>query len=128
MKIKSPRINERSISFHVEFKKEDGSWFSFDCDKFGTVKNLTPQAAASYAKCINGEYKVVGPYYQEHVHSNKQPAIGICDDCGDEVWLDGFTNTCNCGADYNMSGQKLADRSQWGSDTGESLSDILMIK
>ncbi len=40
--------------------------------------------------------------------------------------LDGFTNTCpECEADYNWSGTRLADRSQWGEETGESLSDIL---
>lgn len=36
-----------------------------------------------------------------------------------------FTNTCECGADYNMSGQMLAPRHQWGEETGESADDIL---
>lgn len=31
-----------------------------------------------------------------------------------------------CARDYNSSGQLLAPREQWGWDTGESLSDILM--
>lgn len=30
-----------------------------------------------------------------------------------------------CATDYNSSGQRLAPRSQWGWDTGESVSDIL---
>ncbi len=34
-------------------------------------------------------------------------------------------NTCDCGRDYNAFGQILAPRSQWGEETGESLSDIL---
>lgn len=46
-------------------------------------------------------------------------------DCGEEIVCRGFTNTCSCGADYNMSGQQLAHRSQWGEETGESLPDIL---
>lgn len=47
-------------------------------------------------------------------------------DCGEEVELQGFTNTCDgCGADYNWSGQRLAPREQWGWETGESASDIL---
>ena len=29
-------------------------------------------------------------------------------DCGEEVVCALFTNTCACGADYNMSGQRLA--------------------
>lgn len=45
-----------------------------------------------------------------------------CEDCGHEVLLDGsFTCTCDhCGADYNTFGQRLAPRSQWGWETGES--------
>ena len=46
--------------------------------------------------------------------------------CGQEFYLDGFTNTCGeCGADYNSSGQMLAPRSQWGEETGETAADIL---
>lgn len=46
--------------------------------------------------------------------------------CGSSVACNGFTNTCSgCGADYNMSGQLLASRSQWGEETGESADDIL---
>jgi hypothetical protein len=56
-----------------------------------------------------------------------------------ETWMLGHTNGergCDrqsehheyvrCGRDYNSSGQLLAPREQWGWDTGESLSDILM--
>lgn len=50
--------------------------------------------------------------------------IGKCE-CGEEIILDCFTNTCECGRDYNMSGQLLAPRSQWGYETGETASDIL---
>jgi len=45
--------------------------------------------------------------------------------CGRSVYCSGFTNTCECGADYNMSGQRLADRSQWGEETGETADDII---
>lgn len=48
--------------------------------------------------------------------------------CGQDLECPGFTNTCPiCGADYNWAGQRLAPRSQWGEETGESLSDILSI-
>lgn len=48
--------------------------------------------------------------------------------CGEWLLCSGFTNTCsNCGSDYNMSGQQLAPREQWGEETGESASDILMV-
>jgi hypothetical protein len=54
-----------------------------------------------------------------------QPAVGVCA-CGAHVELDRFTNTCECGRDYNSSGQLLAPREFWGEETGESVSDILM--
>lgn len=34
-----------------------------------------------------------------------------------------FTNTCTCGRDYNSCGQLLADREQWGVETGEHWSE-----
>lgn len=39
--------------------------------------------------------------------------------CGEWLHCGSFTNTCQCGADYNMSGQRLAPRAQWGEETGE---------
>ncbi len=50
------------------------------------------------------------------------PAIGKCS-CGEEVILSGFTNTCECGIDYDINGHRLAPRSQWGEETGEHWSD-----
>lgn len=46
--------------------------------------------------------------------------------CGRDVWCTGFTNPCDCGRDYNMSGHLLASRAQWGEETGEDIRDILM--
>jgi len=51
----------------------------------------------------------------------------LCD-CGREVDLVGFTNSCSCGADYDSAGNLLAPREQWGEETGEYLGDILRIK
>jgi hypothetical protein len=45
-------------------------------------------------------------------------------ECGARVDLCGFTNACECHRDYNRSGQLLADRSQWGEETGEHPADI----
>lgn len=47
--------------------------------------------------------------------------------CGEWVLCAYFTNTCSCGADYNMSGQRLAPRSQWGEETGEHPADVARI-
>lgn len=38
-----------------------------------------------------------------------------------ECWR--FTNTCDCGTDYNFSGQRLAPREHWGEETGEHWSE-----
>jgi len=59
--------------------------------------------------------------------NNRIVRIGKC--CGRELYLDGFTNTCDlCGADYNWAGQRLSPRDQWGEETGEHPADILRIK
>lgn len=51
----------------------------------------------------------------------------VCEKCSNLVELIFFTNTCECGTDYNKFGDMLADRSQWGYETGESVSSILAI-
>jgi hypothetical protein len=99
--------------------------FAFDCDENGVVDvaAMPPEARANYERC-----KAQGPgRYHEHLWTSKIPAVGLCDYCDAEVELSGFTNTCECGADYNSSGQALAPREQWGEETGESLADILSV-
>lgn len=43
-------------------------------------------------------------------------------DCGHKLYLDScWANECEkCHTEYNGSGQKLAPRSQWGEETGET--------
>jgi hypothetical protein len=63
---------------------------------------------------------------RENHHVYTEPAVGECE-CGAHVSLGRFTNTCErCNRDYNSAGQMLAPREQWGEETGESVSDILM--
>ena len=45
--------------------------------------------------------------------------------CGRKLWCEAFTNTCDCGRDYNWAGQELAPRECWGEETGETAADIL---
>jgi len=110
------------LSFH--WYGFPGAGFWFPCDKDGNLDEKWKDSP-SYLKCINGEHDVVADGVVCYTHRWTDPAILKCD-CGAEVDLYGFTNTCHeCGADYNMSGQRLAPRSQWGEETGESLSDIM---
>jgi len=113
-----------------DWEDEAGSGFAFRCDEKGQLQlDVHRGALANYAACLGGEVngrKVVDRGVLRHEHSYIEPAVGLCERCGEEVELTGFTNCCSCGADYNMSGQLLAPRSQWGWETGESVADILM--
>lgn len=107
-----------------------GSAFSFPCDRDGyvDVAALTTAARANYVACLAGSVDgqpVVDQGVVDYSHTYRAPAMLRCA-CGDEVPLDGFTNPCLCGRDYNFAGQLLAPRSQWGEETGETAGEILM--
>ena len=105
--------------YSLVFDAENSQW-SFDCDEHGNVdeSSLQPLALENYRKCTAG-----GPgRIDSWENSYTSPAIGKCG-CGRHVTLANFTNTCECGADYNSSGQALAPRSQWGEETGEHWTD-----
>jgi hypothetical protein len=109
---------------------EPGNGFGFPCDPSGEVEldALYPAGRSNYEACLTGQVdgrRVIGPTVRKHEWTYREPAIGLCDHCGDEVVLSGFTNTCECGADYNGAGQRLAPREQWGEETGETAADIL---
>lgn len=128
MKITKRREHLTNVTFQRFFERieQPGSGFSFKCSEDGTVDMSTESAKTSYEECLKDTTLVDrGPQRYESRYTS--PALGNCDDCGREVSLDGFTNTCECGADYNMSGSRLAPREQWGEETGESVSDILAV-
>jgi hypothetical protein len=118
-----------SRCFH--FNDSPGCGFSFPCDEKGEISISKHQRGRdNLAACLTG--KVNGkPVTDDGIETYrtrwKDYALGLCD-CGCEVELSGFTNTCDCGRDYNMSGQLLAPRSQWGEETGEHPADIARIK
>jgi hypothetical protein len=66
-----------------------------------------------------------GNEYRYISHREPRTVVVRCD-CGTTVECESFTNTCRCGRDYNWNGDQLAPRSQWGEETGESASEILM--
>lgn len=119
-----------SVSFSLDFKwrNDPGAGFSFDCAEDGIPYLRNPAAAENYRKCVDGSFDVVAHGVSRWESSYRVPAVGKCY-CGGLVTLEGFTNTCDsCERDYNSGGQLLAPRSQWGEETGESLSDILRIR
>jgi hypothetical protein len=127
MKRLKPRTHHHHVEHRLVFERpgSGGAGFSFPCDHGGSVDAARLPAAArdNYLACVSGLAHV--HTVLETVHDYTEPAVGECDCCGREVALHGFTNTCDCGADYNGSGQLLAPREQWGIETGESVADIL---
>ncbi len=125
---------EKTYWLYYEYEAYAGSGFSFECNEDGKVDEINlqqkPAAWKSYQACkecvVDGK-KMMPPKIQWVERSCYEHAIGKCDNCNEKVSLNSFTNTCECGADYNMSGHLLSDRSNWGIETGESLSDILNI-
>lgn len=114
-----------SVSYRLLFQSvEDSSFgYSFECDEKGNLTSQSSAACDNYKMVVSNPDKYIPKGVQTYRHSYKVSAIGICDDCGKPVELDAFTNTCECGADYNWSGQRLAPRSQWGEETGEHWTD-----
>ena len=79
----------------------------------------------SRADAIEFRSEVLGKL-GEHEYANwaKVYPVVRCP-CGEDVDCQSFTNECDCGADYNFNGTRLAPRSQWGEETGESWWEII---
>jgi len=121
----SDRKHETVVTYYRTLRLTGSQSFCgymFECDEHGAMD--ADRAARCAEILAEGEHTDEGIRKFEHTYAI--PAVAKCDRCGAHVDLYGFTNTCHgCGADYNMSGDMLADRSQWGEETGESLDDIL---
>jgi hypothetical protein len=116
-----------SLSRVFERVGEPRCGFSFPCDAAGNVEPKNEAAAANLALALAGRDKDGTPLRDLGVErlewSYRVPAVGECD-CGAEVELANFTNTCDaCGADFNSAGQRLAPRECWGEETGEHWSE-----
>lgn len=97
---------------------------AFDCDANGRVDLAAlakrPEALAAYQTCL-----ACGPgRVERYARTVREPAEGRCA-CGELVILDdSWLNACDCGRDYNGSGQELAPRDQWGEETDEHPADV----
>lgn len=132
MQIIKPRQRRERTTYTLFFRyiDDDQSGFAFPCDEHGNVdvQALQPIGRKSLEDCRGPEAALYeAPTIEKNVTRWTEPAVGRCD-CGANVSLGNFTNTCSrCGADYNGSGQRLASREQWGEETGESVDDILSV-
>jgi hypothetical protein len=111
-------------------KSDPSRMFSFPCNEKGEIKFdlLSPQAIVSAETVVGNTTEYEDRGVKSWVVRWTEPAIGVCDCCGRHIELEGFTNTCKCGAEYNSAGQRLAARSQWGEETGEHPADIGRIR
>ncbi len=129
MRILKPRQHHQHREHRLGFERigAGGSGYSFRCDEVGQVDeaSLSPAARDNYRACVSGRAGVVCTGIEVTEHSWWEPAVGACDICECDVVLGRFTNTCECSADYNASGQLLAPREQWGTETHETVADIL---
>jgi len=123
VKIIRERETVECVRYVREFTyKSGGGGYMFDCDADGNLENPTKEARENFQKCIDGTYVVQDRGVVPLRWTCTEPRVGRCD-CGEEIELSQFTNTCVCGADYNSAGQLLAPREQWGEETGEHWTD-----
>ena len=91
------------------------------CDKCGVIELND----LSEKECMDGGCDGRMKHEVIECRETIQGHVIVKCDCGKEVACGGFTSTCDCGADYNWNGTRLADRSCWGEETGETASDTL---
>lgn len=131
---RSERVTTTTYYRMYEWVDQPGAGFSFPSDENGNVnlEELQPPGLANWNACQpGGEYdgRIVDLGVQESVNRYTEPAELQCD-CGATVLLqpqggiDLGSDCERCGRIYNLSGQLLRPREEWGEDTGETWSDI----
>ena len=122
MKIIQQPYSEEVVTYQRVYGSKEGEmYFGFDCDPKGNIdeEKLHPAALENYKSCEAGTKEVNGVKMhfievKKYERTLRHDRIGLCDVCEEKIWLsDPLTNTCNCGAEYNMSGQRLRPREEW---------------
>ncbi len=125
----SPRLHVDRVAYSLncELTHPDGSviergmGFRFDCDASGNVNEsaLYPAGLANLKALRAGTISATRLTVERRAYVEHVPAVCRCE-CGKAVTLhDGWSNACDCGLEFNGSGQLLAPRAQWGEETGE---------
>jgi hypothetical protein len=116
-----------SVEYNYEYlyKDDPGSGFFFPCDEGGTIdtEDLHPAALENLKRVLDDPGRFIDKGVSTFRHEWWEPAVGRCY-CGRSINLDGFTNTCACGREFNWAGQELAPRRCWGEETGEHPADL----
>ncbi len=117
------RERKTDVTYHLFFQRKGDtvhSGFAFPCDETGKVEADREARVAE----LRADAGYEAPVIDRREHSWSEPAVIECS-CGQEVQLAHFTNTCACNRDYNMSGQLLSARENWGEETGEHWTDCI---
>ena len=98
-----------------------GAGWQFPCAAGGNVDEteLKPAALENLQRCRETPEIAATRGVRTYRRWVTEYAVLQCD-CNRHVLLQGFTNSCKCGREYNQAGQRLADRAQWGEETGET--------
>jgi len=92
------------------------------------INHFTNDVKSFETKSEDKFFELQNTFYDEYSDKGyimEKTKIMLCEGatCTEKIELRHFTNTCHCGRDYNMNGELLADRDQWGYETGEHWSD-----
>lgn len=118
------RVSYSLVCEHVDASgkvRERGCGFRFDCDAQGNVDEsaMFPAGLANLRAIRSGAIPCTPLTVERRTYVEHVPAVCRCE-CGKPVTLhSGWSNECDCGLEFNGSGQLLAPRSQWGHETGE---------
>jgi hypothetical protein len=119
VKILTERRTVEAYEHVLPFHGPSGSEIALACHADGSPLNGTAEHRAAYdCATAPGSGYARGTVRTLAVR-HREPAVGECVVCGARVTLGDNTNSCDCGAEYNGSGQRLAPREQWGEETGE---------
>lgn len=118
-------ISRRSVEYVTVYRlcfyrSDNSGGFSFDCDRSGNVdeSKLAPEGLANFRNCEAGAFPHLHRFVDSHEERRTTPAVIRCQ-CGKPLTLCDSETVCNCGREFNLCGQLLAPRSQWGEETGE---------
>lgn len=111
---KRQSVHVERYALDFEWQDTPGAGFSFPCDAQGNIlrAEIQPVGLQNLEKCLSGEYAVTHRGITDYSYTYHEPAQLRCS-CQRIVLLEEFTNTCECGLEYNSCGQLLAPRSQW---------------
>ena len=114
----SEPVEEVSWRLNYTLTFHRGAGWSFDCDEKGNINEskLTKAGKSNLDMCRNGQYTVDPPEISKRDRIYYSPMVIQCQ-CGKTLAVsDSWENPCECGRNYDGSGNELAPRALWGDE------------